>query len=154
MGFEQRLWLPAGESSKFVVFDLGGHPLNRHLHQRLLAKRAIYVLTWRARSARNIGKLDTSVVLDFLNDLRLIVPGAAVVLVVTHCDCVMRSELEAQCLSVQTAVEGFLGSFVGGLWIDLEVAIKPAASAACDGLGFAADRPNSSSACRRRGVGR
>ena len=111
MGFEQRLWLPAGESSKFVVFDLGGHPLNRHLHQRLLAKRAIYVLTWRARSARNIGKLDTSVVLDFLNDLRLIVPGAAVVLVVTHCDCVMRSELEAQCLSVQTAVEGFLGSF-------------------------------------------
>jgi len=112
LGFENRAWVPAGEDMKFEIFDLGGHPTLCRLNQLLFAKRAVYLLAWRARRlgvSGNIGFAhQNDTVLDCLDDLRHLVPGAAVILVVTHIDCVTDRELEEQCMSLQSAVHSWI----------------------------------------------
>jgi hypothetical protein len=112
LAFQTQDWVPAGEEVRFVIFDLGGHPTMRRLNQLILAKRAVYLLAWRARRLTKSGNeghaAQTSMVLDYLDDLRYLVPGAAVILVVTHIDYVTAEELEAQRTSLRSAVHGWL----------------------------------------------
>ena len=86
--------------------------MNWHFYKRLLARGAVYALIRRGhRLPRRISlKFHElhSMVLDYIDDLQLLVPGATVILVVSHVYSVMREQLDSQCLLVQIAVRNFL----------------------------------------------
>ena len=113
LGFERRKWSPeCGLNIGFQIYGLGGHPVNWHFYKRVLARRAVYALIRRGRRlprrfSLNFHELH-SMVLDYIDELQLLVPGATVILVVLHVYCVMREQLDSQCLLVQIAVRNFL----------------------------------------------
>lgn len=63
------------------VWDFGGQDVYRATHQFFLTKRSLYLIVWNARLGAEHGNLDY-----WLNTLRMLAPGASVLLVATHSD--------------------------------------------------------------------
>lgn len=122
IGFERSSWapsLPAREGLRFDVFDLGGHVVSRRFHQHLMISRAVYLLVWRARALdssedpASILAETEATVCSYLDDLRFVAPGATVMLVVSHVDCVSSDELSRQRATLQAALKAYLSRFAG-----------------------------------------
>ena len=97
----------------FNIKDLGGHPIYRTVNSLYMVKRAIYMLVWRV--VRNNVPNSWSerqelqeMVTDWLDQLQMRVPGAQVLLVVTHVDCLRKEEVERQVKVVQSMVQSTL----------------------------------------------
>jgi len=122
VGFERSSWTtlsPAGDALQFDVFDLGGHIVSRRFHHHLMISRAVYLLVWRAREldassnpASVLAEIEARVC-GYLDDLRFVAPGATVLLVVTHVDCISSDELLRQRASLQAAVTAYLKRCAG-----------------------------------------
>ena len=97
----------------FNIKDLGGHPVYRMVNSLFMVKRALYILVWRVvRNHAPNGRAERQelqeMVTDWLDQLQLRVPGAQVLLVVTHVDCVRKEEVERQIKLVQGMVQSTL----------------------------------------------
>jgi GTPase SAR1 family protein/tetratricopeptide (TPR) repeat protein len=95
-----------GPPIHFQVCDLAGQAVYEATHQFLLQLRAVYILVWRAvphiDSRRNV-LFDR--VLHWMDSLQMRVPGARLLLVVTHIDTVDAAMLNALCSGVKDTVK-------------------------------------------------
>ncbi len=63
------------------TWDFGGQDIYRATHQFFLTKRSLYLVVWNASLGGEQGKLDY-----WLNTIRMLAPGAPILLVATHID--------------------------------------------------------------------
>ncbi len=63
------------------IWDFGGQDIYRATHQFFLTKRSLYLVVWNARLGVELGKLDY-----WLDTIRVLAPGAPILLVATHID--------------------------------------------------------------------
>jgi GTPase SAR1 family protein/tetratricopeptide (TPR) repeat protein len=94
-----------GLSMHFRVCDLAGQAVYEITHQFFLQQRAVYILVWRA-----VPHIDCrrNVLFDrvrhWMDSLQMRVPGARLLLVVTHIDTVDAAMLNALCSGVKDTV--------------------------------------------------
>jgi GTPase SAR1 family protein len=112
LGVDLDTWKPDEKSELyFNIKDLAGQSVYSLSNQFFLVKRAIYVLVWRVERG-GTEKSTKNMVLTWINTLQLRIPGAIVLLVATHIDCVLPNvkELDKQKHWVKDAVESRLRS--------------------------------------------
>jgi internalin A len=91
---------------QFRVFDLAGQAVYEMTHHFFLLQRAVYMLVWRAfPPADERRSVLTDWVLHWMRSLQLRVPGACVILVVTHIDAVDAAALDNLCGAVRATVQ-------------------------------------------------
>jgi GTPase SAR1 family protein len=112
VGIDLTTWdLTKEEGLVFHIKDLAGQAVYTLTNQFFLVRRAIYLLVWRVDKGKSISS-DTELweeqisdmVLTWMESLQLRVPGASILLVVTHIDCVSQKELNRQIEFVQELV--------------------------------------------------
>lgn len=90
----------------FRIKDLAGQAVYHLTNQFFLVKRAIYVLVWRAvKGLRGPGDEIDQMVTSWMDAIQMRVPGARIMMVVTHIDCVTEVELERQIRHVKKVVQ-------------------------------------------------
>jgi hypothetical protein len=114
VGIDTEDWTPeiegAGEGTlAFRVLDLAGQAVYEMTHQFFLLQRAVYLLVWRAFPlAHDRRGVLTDRVRHWMQSLQLRVPGACVILAVTHIDSVDAAALDALCGVVRETVRACL----------------------------------------------
>ncbi len=112
VGIDLKTWdLTKEEGLIFHIKDLAGQAVYSLTNQYFLVRRAIYLLVWRVDIVDK-GKSDAELwekqishmVLTWLESLQLRVPGASILLVVTHIDCASKKELDRQIKFVKELV--------------------------------------------------
>jgi len=122
VGIDMEEWLPetAGAAGKalgsggalsFRVLDLAGQAVYEMTHQFFLLQRAVYIFVWRAFALAD----DRRAVLEdrvkhWMDSLQLRVPGACVMIVVTHIDSVSAVALDVLCGVVRDTVRACLAA--------------------------------------------
>ena len=105
VGVEICNWSPQGADVIYNILDLAGQAVYAKTHRPLLQRRALYFLVWRASDSL---LQDTSVMsrkIDvWLDSLQYQIPGAFVMLIVTHIDECSPETLRVICQSVQNLV--------------------------------------------------
>ncbi len=108
VGIDTEEWLPEGTGAaglRFRVLDLAGQAVYEQTHQFYLLQRAVYLQVWRAFPLDDDRRaVLTDRVCHWMRSLQLRVPGACVMLVVTHIDAVDAAALDALCCTVREAV--------------------------------------------------
>jgi GTPase SAR1 family protein len=116
VGIDLKTWdLTKEEGLKFHIKDLAGQAVYTLTNQYFLVRRAIYLLVWRVDVVDVVveGKSSdtelwekrvSDMVLTWMESMQLRVPGASILLVVTHIDCVSQKELDRQIKFVQDLV--------------------------------------------------
>jgi tetratricopeptide (TPR) repeat protein len=118
VGIDTESWIAnstgGGPSTHFQVFDLAGQAVYETTHQVFLQQRAVYLLVWRAfpvADGRRRVLLDR--VRHWMDSLQMRIPGARMMLVVTHIDTVDEAMLKNLCSLVQDEVRRRLADFKG-----------------------------------------
>jgi GTPase SAR1 family protein len=112
VGIDLKTWdLTKQEGLVFHIKDLAGQAVYTLTNQYFLVRRAIYLLVWRVDKGKSSShdtelweKQISDMVLTWMESLQLRVPGASILLVVTHIDCVPQEELDRQINFVQELV--------------------------------------------------
>jgi len=111
VGIDLKTWdLSEEEDLVFHIKDLAGQAVYSLTNQFFLVQRAIYLLVWRVDKGKSSDtesweKKISDMVLTWMESLQLRVPGASLLLVVTHIDLVSQEELERQIKFVQKLVK-------------------------------------------------
>ena len=96
---------------RFRVFDLAGQAVYEQTHQFFLLQRAVYMLVWRAFPLADDRRgVLTDRVRHWMDSLQLRVPGACMMLVVTHIDSVDPVALQALCGLLRDTVRACLAA--------------------------------------------
>ena len=110
VGIDLKTWnLSKEEGLVFHIKDLAGQAVYSLTNQFFLVQRAIYLLVWRVDKGKSSDtesweKQIADMVLTWMESVQLRVPGASLLLVVTHIDCVSQKELDRQIKFVQELV--------------------------------------------------
>jgi GTPase SAR1 family protein len=104
VGIDLKTWdLTKEEGLIFHIKDLAGRAVYTLTNHFFLVRRAIYLLVWRVDKGKSSShdtelweKQISDMVLTWMESLQLRVPGASILLVVTHIDCVSQKELDRQ----------------------------------------------------------
>ena len=113
VGIDTELWR-AGPSLHFQVFDLAGQAVYETTHQFFLQQRAVYLLVWRAFPvAHDRHHVIVERVQHWMDALQVRVPGARMMLVVTHIDTISEETLDTLCHLVKGAVQTHLARLSG-----------------------------------------
>jgi GTPase SAR1 family protein len=105
VGIQFSKWSPDGAETDFVILDLAGQAIYAKTNQLLLQSRAIYLLVWRpAENLQQDHRAFESKVDDWLELLQHRMPGAYILLVVTHIDTCPVHELDTLCKLVQDTI--------------------------------------------------
>ncbi len=110
VGIDLKTWdLSEEEDLVFHIKDLAGQAVYSLTNQFFLVQRAIYLLVWRVDKGKSSEtesweKQIADMVLTWMESVQLRVPGASLLLVVTHIDCVSQKELDRQIKFVQELV--------------------------------------------------
>jgi hypothetical protein len=104
-----KTWKLSEEDLVFHIKDLAGQAVYSLTNQFFLVQRAIYLLVWRVDKGKSSDiesweKKISDMVLTWMESLQLRVPGASLLLVVTHIDLVSQEELKRQIEFVQKLV--------------------------------------------------
>jgi GTPase SAR1 family protein len=109
VGIDLKTWKEEG--LVFHIKDLAGQAVYTLTNQFFLVRRAIYLLVWRVDKGKSSShdtelweKQVSDMVLTWMESLQLRVPGASILLVVTHIDCVSQKELDRQIKFVKELV--------------------------------------------------
>ena len=91
---------------EFRILDLAGQAIYSKTHQLFLQKRALYLLVWRAHDSfiSDSQTLQERIV-HWIDSLQLRMPGAYIMLVVTHIDAVKQDILDELCHRVQSLIQ-------------------------------------------------
>jgi hypothetical protein len=96
------------EGLVFHIKDLAGQAVYTPTNQFFLVHRAIYLLVWRVDKGKSSDTeswekqiVDMVMTWSMMESVQLRVPGASLLLVVTHIDCVSQKELDRQINFVQ-----------------------------------------------------
>ena len=109
IGIDISEWTPQGDDMTFTFFDLAGQSVYLHTHHLFLLRRALYLIVWRPPqdSAQDMDSVIENIKL-WLECLQTKVPGAFVMLIVTHIDLVDPDTLLSVCAKVKDAVSTFI----------------------------------------------
>jgi hypothetical protein len=113
IGIDISKWAPQGQNVDFTLFDLAGQAVYLQTHQLFLLRRAVYMQVWRPpEGQRKILDLIHGIE-RWLQCLQNRIPGAFVMLVVTHIDLVDPETLASACAQVKSAVIQIISGMKG-----------------------------------------
>ncbi len=109
VGIDLKTWKLSEEDLVFHIKDLAGQAVYSLTNQFFFVQRAIYLLVWRVDKGKSSDtesweKKISDMVLTWMESLQLRVPGASLLLVVTHIDLVSQEELKRRIEFVQKIV--------------------------------------------------
>ncbi|EKX32844.1 hypothetical protein GUITHDRAFT_175538 [Guillardia theta CCMP2712] len=108
VGVDITRWDVKDEHLQFLCYDLGGQKVYMTTHQYFVTRRSLNIIVWKPvrteEESRDISGVCQSIV-DWLDLLQCKVPGATILLVVTHSDSVSTSQLDSQCAAVKATVQ-------------------------------------------------
>ncbi|EKX45794.1 hypothetical protein GUITHDRAFT_108245 [Guillardia theta CCMP2712] len=116
IGIDLHEWRPEdADGLTFDVMDFGGQQIYAKTNQYFIVRRALHLLVWNIRAKRDEQRsADDSeesmeklkkMISTWLRATQARVPGASILLVVTHIDLAEAGEVEQQCEEVKACVE-------------------------------------------------
>lgn len=119
VGIDITYWdLRSLDAIDFVVYDMAGQSVYKDTHTYFVGRRAIYVFVWRLVPSAGIIDITrrlTDMVESWVDTLQFRIPGASIMAVATHADCVTTEEMRFQTKQVGDLIIARSKSYVGGM---------------------------------------
>lgn len=120
VGIDIAKWdLRSTDSIDFTVYDMAGQSIYKDTHTYFVGRRAIYLFIWRLVPSDNLSyELNSKLkemVESWIDTLQFRIPGASVMAVATHVDCVTQEDREAQTEAVAEIIRNRVLSYSEGL---------------------------------------
>ena len=125
VGIDISKWsLQESDSIDFTVYDMAGQSIYKDTHTYFVGRRAIYVFVWSFVpnvSASDLHLRFKAMVESWIDTLQFRVPGATVMVVATHSDCVTKAEIDFQSKEIAAIIQDRVQSFRASECIPMRV---------------------------------
>jgi GTPase SAR1 family protein len=92
----------------FHIYDMAGQNIYKDTHTYFVGRRAIYLFVWKLKNITDTLEEITNsmkeMIESWVNTLQYRIPGASILFVATHADCVTEEDIKSQSLLIQQLV--------------------------------------------------